>query len=138
MKNQFIIIGNLIIDRSKLNHDQKIFLNAVEKINEDEGVNIYPRYSGRGMFGETCVGIVCCTSFRFKFRPKNQSVDSMGLDKIVYFRGIPALPHDSYCDHHDLIETITDPWNANTTEEIEEAKDTLRRFCYEELTGRVL
>lgn len=138
MKNQFVKINNLIIDRSKLSHDQKIFVNAVAKINEDEDVRIYPNYSGRGMFGTCCVGIDCSTNFKFKFRPDAQSKDSMGLDKIIYFRGIPALPRDSFCDHHDLIETITDVWNAKTPEEIEEAKATLRRFHYEELTGRVL
>jgi len=130
MKNQFVRINNLIIDKSKLTHDQKIFVNAVAKIGEDEGVKIYPNYSGRGMFGSCCVGIDCCTSFRFSFRPKNQSHDSMGLDQIIYFRGIPALPEQSYCDFKELLDDLKDPGNSLEPEEAEKIKEELRRFGY--------
>lgn len=142
MKNQFIIIGHLIIDLSKLNKDQKLFVNAVAKANtRGEDLRIYPDYSGRGMFGATCVGVTGARSSVLLWHQKEQSCDSMGLGQIIYFRGIPALPRDSFCDHHDLIETITDYRDSDDPDEIEEvekAKATLRRFNYEELTGRTL
>lgn len=130
MKNQFVTINNLIINKSKLTHDQKIFVNAVAKIGEDEGVRIYPNYSGRGMFGESCVGIDCCTRFKFRFRPETQSKDSLGLGKIIYFRGIPALPKDSYCDWVHLTDELADAWDELTEEREKEVLAELERFGY--------
>jgi len=130
MKNQFVTINNLIIDKSKLTHDQKIFVNAVAKIGEDEGVRIFPNYSGRGMFGTFCVGIDCCSRFKFRFRPETQSKDSLGLGKIIYFRGIPGLPRDSYCDWVHLTDELADAWNSLEPGEAEKIKEELRRFGY--------
>ena len=56
---------------------------------------IYPHYSGRGMFGETCMGVVCsnivgCLLVAGKLGLKNPKTDNLGLDYIVYFPDIKA------------------------------------------------
>lgn len=67
----------------------------VVAILEKEGIeaSVYENYSGRCMFGATCVGIVCGdllavgsamakAKIPAKDRPRRQ--DNMGLDMIVY------------------------------------------------------
>lgn len=62
---------------------------------EDEGsaAKVYEKYSGRGMFGGTCVGIVTDSpslvnyfgkQIRMKVRELPSRKDNMGLQTIVY------------------------------------------------------
>ena len=60
----------------------------------------YP-YSGRGMFGKVCFGIVCEASFIDELYDKAEELglpepklDHMGLDYIVYW---PTLQEESDC-----------------------------------------
>lgn len=89
--------------------DAKILIEAAEEAG-------YPArsYSGRGMFGRECVGIVCPRGEAFSVAAKvahellliagtedradellgqlarlRASSDSMGRDEIVYFQGVP-------------------------------------------------
>lgn len=71
---------------------------------EEQGYEFYPNYSGRGMFGKRCVGIVCgnvcrcmielCAYLQLKgvvIEVNNFTsvcYDNMGKDMIVYFPNI--------------------------------------------------
>lgn len=80
-------------------------MEKLEAIAENIEGSIYPDYSGRGMFGEKCVGITTdgsadlltlgielAETFGDKARDiaRRASWDSMGLGQIVYFRGVQA------------------------------------------------
>jgi hypothetical protein len=78
----------------------KIDRLIVEKACYDSGIRIREGYSGRGMFGKTCFGLVgnlselckffSCLSVDFWFAEKLANgvcYDSMGHDTIYYFPG---------------------------------------------------
>lgn len=76
-------------------------------VEENEGYDIYENYSGRGMFGSQCLGVVVKQGFSFmeflmnltqfldnndvedmNFSLEGVSYDNLGLDTIVYFPNI--------------------------------------------------
>lgn len=87
-------------------------MNIAEKIREfceEEGDTFYENYSGRGMYGRTCVGVVTednaisLTLALFRFLVENEmdmyeaeellqcaKTDNMGYDTIVYFPRIKS------------------------------------------------
>jgi hypothetical protein len=94
-------------------YELTLFSNALRKTIEDDGATLYHNYSGRAMFGESCVGLVhsdstYCVSMVMshvhQLNNKNiQSdvdvedisslikvvsqarIDNMGLDYIIYY-----------------------------------------------------
>ena len=72
-------------------------IRAIAEKHADEGWTFYARYSGRGMFGDTCPGIVCpgydvqkVEAAARKIGVRNPSVDGMGLDRIVYWSSVAS------------------------------------------------
>lgn len=76
-------------------------------VDENEQCEIYENYSGRGMFGRTCLGVIVQRNDSFMdfiinltkymdnngvedtdFSLEGASYDSLGLDTIVYFPNI--------------------------------------------------
>lgn len=76
-------------------------------VDENEQCEIYENYSGRGMFGRSCLGVVIKQGYSFmdfiinltKYMDNNEvedtyfslegaSYDSLGFDTIVYFPNI--------------------------------------------------
>lgn len=82
---------------------------VIESFCEREGIELIKRYSGRGMYGKECYGIVC-DSFRTLLvlgdyiRDNefdsivdvlgNVDVDNMGYQKIFYFKKITPCECD--------------------------------------------
>lgn len=65
-------------------------LEKLESIAEDVDGKLRYEYSGRGMYGKTCVGIVCdnannCLEVAGSYGIRGGLVDSMGLNQIVYW-----------------------------------------------------
>lgn len=87
---------------------------AIENfVNENEQYSLYENYSGRCMFGRTCLGVVVRQNDSFmdflmkltKYMDNNEvedtdfslegvSYDALGLDTIVYFPNIGGIVHD--------------------------------------------
>ncbi len=70
-------------------------IEALESVAKEIGGEIRLDYSGRSMFGETCVGIVCedyagCIEAAADAGIFNTKIDSMGQDYIVYWPSIVA------------------------------------------------
>lgn len=82
-------------------------------VDENEGYEIYGNYSGRGMFGRTCLGVVVKQGYSFMdflmkltkymddngiedtdFSLEGVSYDALGLDAIVYFPNVGGIEHD--------------------------------------------
>jgi len=82
-------------------------------VDENEGYEIYENYSGRGMFGRTCLGVVVRQGYSFMdflmkltkymddngvedtdFSLEGVSYDALGLDTIVYFPNVGGIEHD--------------------------------------------
>jgi hypothetical protein len=67
--------------------------NLLQKA-EELGLRVYHNYSGRGMFGKTCIGVVGsmedldCLLGEVKGAGRGLRKDSLGLDYIYYW---PAL-----------------------------------------------
>lgn len=81
---------------------------AIENfVNENEQYSLYENYSGRGMFGRTCLGVVVRQNDSFmeflmnltRYMDNNEvedtdfslegvAYDNLGLDTIVYFPNI--------------------------------------------------
>lgn len=76
-------------------------------VDENEQYSLYENYSGRGMFGRTCLGVVVKQGYSFMdflmkltkymddngiedtdFSLEGVSYDALGLDTIVYFPNI--------------------------------------------------
>lgn len=62
----------------------------LEELAANEGWNLRQNYSGRGMYGETCVGIVTdapmdCIEGAVSRGIRGARTDSMGLSTIVYW-----------------------------------------------------
>lgn len=65
----------------------------LSEIAEELGGRVRETYSGRGMFGRTCLGIVCsnattCIEMAARKGIRGASTDNMGLDYIVYWRSL--------------------------------------------------
>ena len=68
---------------------------VLEEISELVGGKIYHGYSGRGMYGAQCLGIVCpdpvpCIEYAAENGIRGAVYDQMGLDYIVYWPEIRA------------------------------------------------
>lgn len=82
-------------------------------VDENESYEIYEGYSGRGMFGRTCLGVVVKQGSSFMeflmnltkymdangvedtdFSLEGVSYDALGLDTIVYFPNVGGIEHD--------------------------------------------
>ena len=81
---------------------------AIENfVNENEQYSLYENYSGRGMFGRTCLGVIVQQNDSFMdfiikltkylddndvddvdFKLEGATYDNLGLDTIVYFPNI--------------------------------------------------
>jgi hypothetical protein len=61
---------------------------------------VYRQYSGRGMFGKTCIGFVtgCPTDLVAEIGVRGSRTDSLGLDTIVYWPNIEDDGRDSEVD----------------------------------------
>jgi len=71
-------------------------IEKIESVAKDAGWEVRRDYSGRGMFGKTCVGIVCrrpimAIEFVAELGVRGAKIDDMGLDSIVYW---PAVTSD--------------------------------------------
>ena len=69
--------------------------NKVREIADEIGGKVYKSYSGRGMFGEKCMGIDCgnyteCIKAAAEHGLKGARWDNLGLGYIVYWEFIPA------------------------------------------------
>ena len=79
---------------------QKVF-----DVANEIGGKVRESYSGRGMFGDTCMGIVCedaneCMKVAGRKKIKaTAKTDSMGLSVIVYWESIPAIEDDEEEDN---------------------------------------
>ena len=78
----------------------------IKEFCENEGLDFYDGYSGRGMFGMTCAGIICDEPLTVLVRLcsyiagigsnaeeemlklGNPRLDSMGIQSIVYFPSV--------------------------------------------------
>jgi len=66
----------------------------IRTLARDRGADFRPEYSGRGMFGATCVGIVTSDANALMQEAgrrginKTPQTDEMGLDTIVYWPSI--------------------------------------------------
>ena len=87
---------------------------AIRKyVDENEQYSIYENYSGRGMFGRTCLGVIVQEHDSFmeflmnltrymdangvedtNFSLEGVAYDNLGLDTIVYFPSIEGVEHD--------------------------------------------
>jgi hypothetical protein len=75
-----------------------------EFVGQTDGCSVYEGYSGRGMFGKTCLGIVISEGFSYMevlvkltryldendvddldLKLESPAIDSLGLDTILYF-----------------------------------------------------
>jgi hypothetical protein len=68
-------------------------IQQLEKLANDLGGRIYRGYSGRGMFGKSCVGIVCedateCIESAAGLGIRGAKTDNMGKRMIVYWPSI--------------------------------------------------
>ena len=68
-------------------------IEKIESVAKDAGWEVRRDYSGRGMFGKTCVGIVCrrpimAIEFAAERGIRGARIDDMGLDSIVYWPAI--------------------------------------------------
>lgn len=98
-------------------HSFDVFPELVQSLCADRGYDFFPTYSGRGMFGTTCPGIVHGESLftlgiqlagyihealvdiesdevihKMLQIAEQAQEDSMGLQRIVYFPGLPRTP----------------------------------------------
>lgn len=83
----------------------KVDRDDFEALCEEHGVTAYPEYSGRGMFGETCVGAYgrsvdnlaslateLDTLTDGDYAPwRSVSQDSLGLDTLWYWRRVSVV-----------------------------------------------
>jgi hypothetical protein len=71
-------------------------LNKIRYIAEEYGWKFTEGYSGRGMYGRTCVGIVtespndCIAAVGIK----GAQLDNMGMKYIVYWPNVKSEPED--------------------------------------------
>lgn len=68
-------------------------ITAIREVADEVGGTIRDSYSGRGMYGKTCYGIVCddptmCIEAAAERGIRGSSRDSMGKDYIVYWTSV--------------------------------------------------
>ena len=89
----------------KLNSDE---LDSLQDACDDEGVDLRTEYSGRGMYGKTCIGIVADglgalmrtvhtlsedsrgEALAEAMRDADPATDSMGMSTIYYWRSLTS------------------------------------------------
>lgn len=101
------------------------FVNALVEVSDQEGYSISPRYSGRGMMGETCLGLTHGRSSEFDIAMEivlhmsgelagdqlndaleamgdlRTKVDSMGRSTIIYWEGLQVDGHVDGADDEE-------------------------------------
>jgi len=112
----------------------KVSIRAIKKL---EAKGYSPRaYSGRGMYGDYCVGITVDRELANGNSPESKGLrrsfggasrDSMGMDAILYWRGLPWPPgrQDS-----DYVEDM-----SIDSSELERGLNVLEKNHYGELPG---
>lgn len=76
---------------------------AIKCVAKEIGGKVYYDYSGRNMFGKTCIGISCkyyieCIEAASKYGIVKANWDQLGMDYIVYW---PSLNPELICIEHD-------------------------------------
>ena len=78
-----------------------------------ESVNVRPKYSGRGMFGKTCIGFSGPSDIAYhtgvgmaqvlgsEAGSLNPSMDNMGLGSIIYFTNLQLAEGESWNEDED-------------------------------------
>lgn len=71
-------------------------ISAIKETAEEIGGDVRDSYSGRGMFGATCYGIVCddsneCIAIAGSKGLRCASRDNMGLHSIVYWPSVKGI-----------------------------------------------
>jgi hypothetical protein len=84
--------GTVTLQVRTMNLENKI--DTLNEIADIVGGEMYERYSGRGMYGAQCYGIVCddpvpCIEHAAENGIKGAVYDQMGLQYIVYWPNIP-------------------------------------------------
>lgn len=74
-----------------MEHEEMI--DVIESVAGAVGGEVYEGYSGRGMFGRQCYGIVCSYAMKAIEEAEAQGlrgarIDSMGLHSIVYWPSV--------------------------------------------------
>ena len=103
------------------NLTDKQLVQKIIRLTENRGLRPSRRYSGRGMFGDKCIGFVgenaeCAALAAFIKRKtgKSFSYDNMALEMVYYF---PSIKDDG--DDGDDAASDADDWEA----ELESAED---------------
>lgn len=83
---------------------------AVKKLAIETGAELITEYSGRGMYGEICMGIVLDRMSNdeeqevieriFELGLKGFRTDSMGLGVIYYWPNIPGFEEETELEEH--------------------------------------
>ena len=108
-------------------------MKAIEVLQEIcdgiEGAKVYEDYSGRGMFGKTCLGISCDNATSViedasrLFNIRNSKTDQLGLGYIVYW------------EHLDKDSEVKDDSDCSFYEVVEKWRDSHRVHCLEGSSG---
>lgn len=82
--------------RENETEEQEDTLEIIEQVALDIGGTVKYNYSGRGMFGKKCVGIICsnvveCVELAAQKGVLGASTDNMGLDYIVYWEKVQCV-----------------------------------------------
>lgn len=85
----------------------KTFLKLIE-VCEEHGAHVVDDYSGRGMYGATCVAVMCdrhspVTDYLKRSRAGEGCVDSMGMGRVHYWPGatVPEGAKHAMAKHMD-------------------------------------
>lgn len=115
---------------------RKQMIAVIYKIAADEDYRVYESYSGRGMFGQGCYGLVGrdaekCIGLVSQFDFPGLSRDSMGLDTIVYWPSIEMATKEEREDP-DFLNNFPneDNWES-FYETIQNDVSFLRKICRE-------
>jgi hypothetical protein len=103
------------------NLTNKQLVQKIIRLAENRGLRPSRRYSGRGMFGATCIGFVgenaeCAALAAFIKRKtgKSYSYDNMAMEMVYYF---PSIEDDG--EDMDDADSDTNDWE----DELESAED---------------
>lgn len=84
-------------------------ISVIDEVADIVGGSVYEEYSGRAMYGKTCVGITCehcktveCIEQAAIRGLSGAQFDSMGLDVIVYW---PDFSGEDEIEEMELIST---------------------------------
>lgn len=87
----------------------KKILEQIQALADENGGRVYRRYSGRGMYGATCIGISCpdLTGVLVEVGRKKPSYDNLGRGYIVYWTTIEDDGEIQICEEcGDLLKRV--------------------------------